>query len=240
MRYWYLIGVGMALAVALKAAETKRAMRLSVALKAAASLTFVLFGLLSAGFDFGTPVKAWILVGLALGAVGDIVLNVRHLAGESMVLFYIGGGAFLAGHICYLVAIAPMAAAELPAVIGAALVLAVLDMLVIYSRVTAGKMFKNASFVYLSAVAFVVCAAGCAMLLDPGHTGKTLLFAGAVPFFISDSLLCVQMCMGQKADEEGRGRAFEDSPTNLVLGWTLMLLYYAGQLMIAGALQWFR
>lgn len=66
-----------------------------VASKTAASLTFVILGAIA--WHAGNPVATWLVVGLALCAVGDVLLIWDHT-------FDLGLASFLLGHVAYVAA----------------------------------------------------------------------------------------------------------------------------------------
>lgn len=70
---------------------------LEVLSKTLASASFVVLGVTL--WSAGDPVGSWIVVGLALCAVGDVLLLWRRT-------FYAGVAAFLAGHLAYIAAFA--------------------------------------------------------------------------------------------------------------------------------------
>jgi uncharacterized membrane protein YhhN len=79
-------------------AEHRRAATMRVIAKVVASLAFLALGICARhSGDYGT----WIVAGLALGVAGDIAL-----LGESQAAFMAGLGAFLLGHVAYVIAIA--------------------------------------------------------------------------------------------------------------------------------------
>jgi len=85
-------------------AEYRKAARWRTVSKWIASLAFIVVGVLAASSGSGSAYTTWIVIGLVLGAVGDIAL-----LGKSDRAFLAGLGAFLLGHIAYVVAIAQLA-----------------------------------------------------------------------------------------------------------------------------------
>ncbi len=81
-------------------AEWRGLARLRVASKIIASSAFVLLG---AGAVGASPFHTWMVIGLVLGAVGDVAL-----LGRSNRAFVGGLVAFLAGHIAYIIALAQL------------------------------------------------------------------------------------------------------------------------------------
>ena len=75
-------------------------------LKGLASLCFVIVGVMAA--DGGHLAKL-ILIGLVLGCIADILLNLRWVFKEKgTIIFLIGILVFLSGHVVYLAAVLPL------------------------------------------------------------------------------------------------------------------------------------
>ena len=80
---------------------------LAAALKGLASLCFVTVGLLASG---GGHTARLIIIGLVLGCIADVLLNLRWVFKEKgQLVFLVGILVFLSGHIVYLAAVLPMA-----------------------------------------------------------------------------------------------------------------------------------
>ncbi|HEV7557212.1 MAG TPA: lysoplasmalogenase family protein, partial [Kofleriaceae bacterium] len=79
-------------------AEVRGLVRLRIVAKTVASFDFVAVGLIA---QDGSSYAQWIIVGLVLGAVGDVCF-----LGAGRRWFTIGLVAFLLGHLAYVVAIA--------------------------------------------------------------------------------------------------------------------------------------
>lgn len=92
-----LIAVTAGAVTSLLAAARAGERDLEVLSKAFASASFLLLGF--ARWSSGDPVGAWLVAGLALCAVGDVLLLWRRS-------FNVGVAAFLAGHLAYIVAFA--------------------------------------------------------------------------------------------------------------------------------------
>ena len=78
----------------------------AVILKGLASLCFVVLGFM---ISKDSSVSRTILIGLCLGAVADVLLNLRYVfAAKGKLIFLVGILVFLSGHIAYLIAVMPM------------------------------------------------------------------------------------------------------------------------------------
>ena len=190
--------------------------------KGMASVLFVVVGILSAGIAKDAAYARIIVVGLIVGAVADVLLNLRYVfEGENgQRVFLVGIVVFLIGHIVYLVAIAPRCPALIPAVVIGALLAAAL-LWWIFQRITAKAAFKAFGVVYIGAISIMCAVAATTMLLAP-TAHSAIFFLGAALFLISDVVLILNTFGGEFR--------FSFRVTNL-------MLYYAGQLLIALSLQ---
>ncbi len=210
--------VGIAVDICFIRAELTGKMGLATVLKGTASGFFVVFGALGYGAN-ATPFGKLILIGLVLGMVGDILLNLRNQfqGGMSMKVFALGVLAFLAGHILY---IAALIRACTSMVLLAAVMTAVVSFLAIpplMKRITAPSQgLKLFGYVYLVIViAMFSCAVG--VLVNLGMAAVNLVFVlGAFLFVISDFIM-IYYTFGNKIP---------------VLRVTNLLCYYVGQLLI--------
>lgn len=190
----------------------------AVVLKGLASLCFVLLGLLCSP---GTPTARPVVIGLVLGCVADVLLNLRWVFREKgQPIFLLGILVFLSGHILYLAAVLPLSAHPLLCV-AAALVLTALLMRWIFQRVRAKKAFQIFGVVYIGAVVLLNCVALANLSAAP--SAFTVLFAaGALLFLVSDIVLILNT-FGAESRQS--------------LRITNIALYYAGQLLIALSLR---
>lgn len=187
---------------------------LSVILKGIASLCFVLLGFLASRHGLGS--KA-ILTGLFLGAIADVLLNLRFVYPETgKKTFMAGILVFLCGHIAYLAAILPMNPQPWTALFSGCLLTLVL-MKWILPKITAERTLKIFGVVYIGAIAILTSAA--VVNLTASFSAFHLLFtAGAVLFLVSDIVLILNTF--------GPQYRFSMRITNLSL-------YYFGQILIA-------
>lgn len=197
--------------VVLVAAEFRRARRVRLIAKPIASLAFIAVGLLAARGAW-TDYQVWIVIGLVLGAVGDVAL-----LGTSSRAFLVGLGAFLFGHVAYIVGFAQLAAparwldtrALVPVVLGIG-VLAYL-----WPRL--GKL-RVPVIAYVVAIVTMTSAALAAARVEAvPEASRVLLAVGAALFFASDFAVARDKFIGH-------------SVTNRAWG---LPAYYAGQLLIA-------
>lgn len=187
---------------------------LAAVLKGLASLCFVTVGFLASN---GGHMAKLIIIGLVLGCIADVLLNLRWVFKEKgQLVFLIGILVFLSGHIVYLAAVLPMAKNWIvPVAVG--VVLTALLMKWIFTKITAKKSFKIFGIFYIGAIMILNCVAFSNLVTDPGaFTG--IFAAGALLFLISDIVLILNT-FGQKS-------SFSLRVTNIGL-------YYVGQLMIA-------
>ena len=159
-----------------------------------------------------------IVIGLVLGVAGDIAL-----LGKSSRAFLAGLGAFLLGHIAYVVAFAQLAPHETwlhpLAAIPAGLGLVVLRLL--WPRL--GNMRVPVIIYVIAIVTMMAAAIGVARTEAVPETNRWLAFAGAALFFVSDLAVA-------------RDRFVAATFANRAWG---LPAYYAGQLLLAWSL-WIR
>ncbi len=188
-------------------------------LKGCASAFFVAFGLVCYG-KVSTAFGRLILIGLILGMLGDILLNLRNNVSEgaSKKVFALGILAFLSGHFLY---IAALIGKQSSIVLLSALITAVLSVLCIpplMKRIEApSKGLKIFGYVYL---VIVIAMFSCALmsLIQGGASAVHLVFTlGAFLFVVSDFIM-IYYSFGKKIP---------------ALRVTNLLAYYVGQLLIA-------
>ncbi len=197
--------------------ERRGRFALSVFLKGTASLCFVILGFLAKRFCSDASLAGYVMTGLILGAIADVLLNLRFVFVKTGSVFFLGGTAvFLAGHIFYLAALLPRSPNPwLWLAVGA--IFTVLVMFWIFVRITAKPAFKVFGVFYIGAVMMMACVAFGNLLAMPGaHTA--VFAAGAVSFLVSDIVLILNTF--------GKESKFYLRMTNLTL-------YYLGQLAIA-------
>jgi uncharacterized membrane protein YhhN len=189
-------------------------MQVRVLAKCLASACFLVVG--AAALDKGDPFSQWMFIGLVFGALGDVLL-----LGHAKRWFLAGLGAFLVGHLAYVVGLAQIVPPErwteagvwgvVPVVVG----LGALGYL--WPRL--GSM-KAPVIAYVAAIIAMVIAALAAWPRLPSPHGG-LLAIGAISFFASDLAVA-------------RDRFVARTFTNKLWG---LPAYYAGQLLIAWAIR---
>ncbi|MCX5743431.1 MAG: lysoplasmalogenase [Proteobacteria bacterium] len=174
--------------------------RLRTLAKATASGSFIGVGIAAwSGSSYG----AWIVVGLVLGAIGDLAL-----LGRSSRAFLAGLVAFLGGHLAYVVAIttiAPIATWSSPVAI-LPIVAAAFALRWLWPHL---GTFRGPVIVYVATIT--------AMVIGALASHRPILAAGAIVFFASDLMVA-------------REKFVEPSFANKALG---LPAYFAGQLCIA-------
>ena len=211
--------VGIAIDIWFISSELREKMAKATVLKGLASFVFVLLGVFCYLLS-DTPFGKLILIGLILGMIGDIFLNLRNQfeGGKSMKIFAVGILAFLSGHFLYIAALIK----HNPGIILIALVMtAIISLLAIpalMKRVTApSKGMKIFGYVYLVVVIAMFCCAAT-LLIKSGFTVFNIVFTlGALLFVVSDFIM-IYYSFGKKIK---------------ALRVTNLLSYYVGQLLIA-------
>lgn len=190
----------------------------AVVLKGLASLCFVILGMICSP---GSHLAKLVMIGLVLGCIADVLLNLRWVFKEKgQLIFLVGILVFLSGHIVYLAAVLPLSANWILCfVIGIILTAAL--MVWIFRQITAKKAFKIFGVFYIGAIMLLNCVAIGNLLSAPSvFTG--LFAAGALFFLVSDIVLILNTF---------------GSETKQSLRITNISLYYIGQLLIALSLK---
>ena len=213
-----LIILCLALAAVFLRQEKEKKYVPAVALKGLASLCFVILGALCSS---GSHTAKLIVVGLVLGCIADVMLNLRFVfEKKGKLIFLVGILVFLTGHILYLAAALPLSKRALVCCL-VGVVLTALLMMWIFKRITAQKAFKIFGVFYIGAIVLLNCVAIGNLLAAPSaFTG--LFAAGAVFFLVSDIVLILNTF---------------GSETKQSLRVTNIALYYVGQLLIALSLR---
>lgn len=158
--------------------------------KGLASLAFVALGLLCAAKAGRTAYAALVSLGLILGAVGDVLLQLMECRPEKRDGFFLSGlGAFLAGHVLYIAAFATAVRTTLWQFGAAALLFAAMFALQFPAKVNLGRM-RGPVYGYAAVIALMAgYAFSCAKY------GSAALAALALPggalFVISDAVLAL-------------------------------------------------
>ena len=211
--------VGLAVDVLFIRSEYAGQMGKATVLKGVASLFFVILG----AYCYARLPSAFgrlILIGLILGMVGDVFLNLRNLytGGKSNKVFAVGILAFLSGHFLYIAALLGRdASIVLPALLLTA-VISVSAIPPLMKRINAPSMgLKVFGYVYL-VIVIAMFSAAASLIIRGGFTALNAVFTvGAFLFMISDFLM-IYYSFGRKL-----------KPLRAIN----LLSYYVGQLLIA-------
>lgn len=222
MQYLYLVPICLALAAVFIFVEKLGHYLVADVIKGVASAFFVLLGFLGALRGGAPEVSRFVLLGLVLGAVADVLLNLRYVyeGNKAQLAFLAGILVFLAGHLAYLAAMVPFCPA-LPFVLSVGIILTAVLMYWIFGRIEAKLVFKIFGVFYVGAIVILNCVAGCALAALP-CARWFVFFAGTLLFLVSDIILILNN-FGPKA-------TFAMRVSNL-------MLYYLGQILIALSLQ---
>ncbi len=198
--------------------ETRKKYVSALIFKGLASVCFVLLGLLCSG---GGEVARILVYGLILGCVADVLLNIRFVLKKKELLIYLLGIAvFLAGHIVYLIAILTISS-NWPVCFVIGMILTVFLIIWMYKRITTSIKIKIAGAIYLEAIMLLNAVAIGNVIASRGSF--TFVFAlGTFLFLISDVLLILN--------------TFGSNPKRSIR-IIHILLYYAGQVLIALSLK---
>lgn len=222
LEYLYLFPICLGIAAVFIVVEKFEKYLVADVIKGVASAFFVVLGLLGLRFANDMIFARWILGGLALGLVADILLNLRYVyeGTKGQLVFLAGILVFLLGHVAYIVACLPYCRV-LPFAIVAGMILAALLLYWIFKNVEAKLAFKVFGVFYIGAITILNCIALTVLFTVPnGHW--LLFFTGTLLFLVSDVILILNTF--------GPKKSFVMRVSNL-------MLYYMGQLLIAACLQ---
>lgn len=221
---------GVACQIAFVHADLGGRKTLAAVLKSLASLAFVLVGvcglsmapLTSGIFSAAANAGALVVLGLALGAVGDVCHALRFLpkvARKAPHLFAVGAASFLLGHMAYLCVLVPACVSPTWGLIASA-AFAATAFAVLLPRVKVDGVRRLGGGAYLLTVSLVAGFACVGVEAGP-VAWRVALAAGGALFWLSDTLLGLNTFGGSFSP---RRRAVS------------LLTYYAAQMLIAMSL----
>lgn len=159
-----------------------------------------------------SPYGTWILVGLVLSAVGDVLLIPK----ESPRAFLAGLAAFLLGHVAYSVAFAVRGLDAVTAVVALLAVLALALAALRWLLPHVAPEMRPPVLAYLAVISgMLVCAAGTV-----GHAGRPAIFAGAFAFYLSDLAVARQRFVARSFWNQAWGLPLYFG-AQLALAWTV-------------------
>ncbi len=219
---WLMCFIGLCVDVAFIRSEYAGKMLRATILKGCAAAFFVMLGVYCYEKNPNNG-AILIVIGLILGMVGDIFLNMRNLyeGAKSNKIFAIGILAFLSGHFLYIAFLIGDAGEKLWLALLITALLSVLAIPPLMKQITAPSMgLKIFGYVYLVVViAMFSCAV--TMLTQKGITAMTIIFViGAFLFVVSDFIM-IYYSFGKKI-----------KPLRAIN----LLSYYVGQLLIASCI----
>jgi len=196
----------------------------AVFLKGSASLMFVIVGVVCAQKANDFSFAKLIVIGLVLGMVGDILLNLRYLFEKiGQKIFLVGILAFLIGHVLYLCALIPKSnSLVICLIIGA--ILSAITLTIVFKTIDEVKpAFKIFGVFYVGAVIIMTTIAIGNMIGSGFSMGPVIYAIGAVAFMASDIILIFNTFCGT---------------SKFSLRLTNLAMYYIGQTLIAMSLMW--
>ena len=222
MQYLYLVPLCLAIAAVFIVVERMGKYLVADVIKGVASAFFVLLGLLGALGTKDVELARLVLLGLLLGAVADVLLNLRYVyeGSKAQLAFIAGILVFLAGHVAYLFACLPSCPA-LPFAIVVGMVLTAMLMYWIFGRIEAKVVLKAFGVVYVGAVVILNCVVAC--VLAANHSLHWIVFFGGTLLFLISDIILILNNFGPKE--------------RFTLRVSNLMLYYIGQILIALSLQ---
>ena len=189
--------------------------------KGLASLQFVLLGALGSKLCSDANFAKLVVIGLILGCIADVLLNLRFVFEKAgRLIFLVGILVFLSGHVMYLIALIPKCS-HTAVCVCAGIVLTAVTMVWLFKHITAQKAFKIFGVFYIGAIMIMTCVA-VGILISAPAPWIYFFSAGAVLFLISDIVLILNTF---------------GSETKFSLRVVNLSFYYVGQILIALSLQ---
>lgn len=214
--------VGMAIQGAFILVERKENFKLALVLKTTASIVFILAGLYAMQSCGDKTHARYIVAGLIMGGVGDVLLNLQFVVKKEMAqTFFIAGAlAFLAGHALYAISLWPYVKNIVPVGLLITVIITVALMLWVYRYTEIILGLKIFGLVYIGAVVFITVLALGRYILQPVSFASLVLAVGGALFTASDVILIFNM-FGKKQPWMRTAN---------------LSLYYAAQIIIASSL----
>ena len=206
--------------------EKKGMMKLSLVFKGLASLVFIILGFICLQESQNRAFALFIITGLILDGIGDVVINFRFAFEKHKHLSFLSGtGFFFLGHIFYFIGLIKYAQ-KLTLCLVCGAIAAYIVLFIMYQSLHDLKIiYKAFGFVYITMLFLMTSIAVgnmiTALLGSVSRSAPCLYGCGAILFACSDILL-IYNNFGQK-------KRYTTRVLNLVL-------YYLGQLLFAMSL----
>ncbi|MBR3400852.1 MAG: hypothetical protein IKG67_01290 [Parasporobacterium sp.] len=222
--YIILIIVALALAALFTFKRAAKTNEYSLLLKSAASVAFIVLGCVALRGSSGA-VSFAVIPGLVMGLVGDIYLDLKYVYPKTSTLYtFTGFGAFILGHIFYLIfqlrQYGPLSTGLIISII-----VGVLAGIGIYATPKLMKLdygsFRIISAAYAALLVFLTVYALCVMIAH--FSAASLLFFLGILLFLFSDLVLSQIYFG-----EGK-----NTPQYSIINHAS---YYLGQILIAASL----
>ncbi len=186
----------------------------AVICKGIASLLFVIIGLMCSS---GGRTANLVILGLVLGVIADVLLNLQYLVDKNgKLVFAFGAIVFLFGHIAYFAAIYPLVSNHaLFLVLG--LAVAVVLEIILTKHITVDKAMLIYGIIYVTFVTLLTAISFGALV--ESMTNFTILFFLGIFLFLASDVVLIINYFGQKVKNSLR----------VLIG----ILYYTGQILVA-------
>lgn len=224
MLCWIFLGLGIVTTCVFLYKRDSNGSRMALLLKTAASLMFITTAVVAIYYNRGDMrYGLMIVMGLVLGMLGDIWLDLKWIYPNDIKYFLYGGFIFfLLGHLCFTSAVVLIN--EMP--IKEFLLCLIPPVLIAIGVQLCAKPlkldftgYKFISSLYGAFLAMTVSVSARSAIVSGGATSQVVMTVGAALFFLSDFML--------SGTYFGQGK---NSKPYVVLNH---ILYYSGQFMIA-------
>ncbi len=176
MQFLYLCPICLLIAAVFIFVEKLERYLVADVIKGVASAFFVLLGILGAFKSNDAGFARMVVIGLVIGAIADVLLNLRYVyeGSKAQIAFLAGILVFLLGHIAYIVACVPHCK-MLPAAIVFGIILTAFLLYWIFGRIEAKPAFKVFGVFYIGAIVILNCVA-LVVLLGSWNAHWLMLF----------------------------------------------------------------
>lgn len=222
--YIILILISLALAALFTFKRAEMTSEFTLLLKTSASIAFIILGCVAL-HGSGNALSIAVIPGLVMGLVGDIYLDLKYVYPKTSTMYtFIGFGAFILGHIFYLIFLLRQHGP-----LGTGLVISIIIGIIagigIYVTPRLMKLdygqFRIISSAYAALLVFLTVYALCVMIAH--FSAATLLFFLGILLFLFSDLVLSQIYFG-----EGK-----NTPQYSLVNHAS---YYLGQILIAASL----
>ena len=216
------LGFAVLMAITYIYVELKRSPLRAFMSKALASLSFVMLGVFAASDHLNMSIAPYVIIGLVLGLIGDLVLALRPLrnSSEDKTLIVYGICFFGLGHIFYLLGLSELGAISMISILIGLLMMILIIFMSYILKFEMGKA-KIPSYLYAFLIFMMIGQSIIFMMNGQTETFYILFTLGAILFGLSDLILAPIY--------------YKQNKTKIMIALNL-ITYYGAQILIAYSL----